>query len=66
MLLAEYHDEDAPPAEAGLALVRLQMVEAALLKSVSPDRLRRIRRPAAEIPALPAGGGRVDIVLKTV
>ncbi len=64
VLLAEYHDEAAPAAEAGLALVRLQVVEAALLQSVAQDRLRRIRRPVGDIPALPAGGGRVDLVLK--
>ncbi len=66
VLLADYHDEAAPPAEAGLALVRLQMVEAVLLKAVVADRLRRVRRPAADIPALPAGGGRVDIVLEAL
>ena len=64
VVLAEYWDPDATPAEAGLCLVRLQMIEAELGKSLPADRLVRTRLPASDAPGLLPGAGRVDLVLK--
>lgn len=65
VILAEYADPAAQGPAAGLAPLRLQMVEAELARTLEPSRIRHERRDLSAIPPLEAGAGRIDIVIAT-
>jgi hypothetical protein len=69
VLLASYVDPDAGAAAAELSSLRLRMIEDALERAAVPrDRIVREQRdPSAltGLAGLAAGGGRVDIVLRS-
>lgn len=63
--IVEYVDADAPPALAGLAALRAQLVEDRLAATgLDRARLIRARRATTEVPGMTRESQRIDIVVR--
>jgi hypothetical protein len=65
VVLTEYLDAAGAGAMAEMSGLRLRMIEDALENAALPrERIVRVRRDAADVPALAPGAGRVDIIMR--